>query len=203
MALVIPDGFGQVLVNVKCLGDADPYVVTWGCTIDEVLEPQAIVDQIKVAVFTNMKPLLDVTYSLGPVTLRVPAVGEFLETYVNTTVETGSGTVSQNLPQNCAVLVHKRTNRGGRSGRGRFYMPGVTGEEVNEIGELSTDYRTDYQTRMDALLEDLDDDAAFGGAAPGMWLLHDSLSPGSESPTKVRNLQVDPVIATQRRRLRK
>jgi hypothetical protein len=106
------------------------------------------------------------------------------------------------LPANCATLVHKTTARGGRRGRGRFYIPwsasntgtgegGVLGSsDVTAVQNAVNSWRTDVATRVGPLV-----------------LLHRASAIGTQHPTTpgppnvITNMIVDPLVATQRRRL--
>jgi hypothetical protein len=96
------------------------------------------------------------------------------------------------IPNNCAFLVHKLTERAGRRGRGRMYLPPyvVAESDVNSNGILSPAALVNLQTLV-------------GNAFPGddFVLLHDSL-PSSIPPDIITALNVDRQIATQRRRMR-
>lgn len=96
------------------------------------------------------------------------------------------------LPPNVALLVEKRTELGGRSGRGRFYIPGLPESDVDAAGVIVPANVVGFQAAADAFL------AAVEGIATGMFLLHSA----SSDPTRVTDLTIDPVAATQRRRLR-
>jgi hypothetical protein len=103
---------------------------------------------------------------------------------------------------NVAVLVHKRTARGGRRGRGRLYLPwACVPSDLSENGTILGTRVTTLQTAVTAWLT-----ACSGGAGPVVILHRDSL-PGTEHPTPpgppnvVTSMTVDPLVATQRRRL--
>jgi len=115
----------------------------------------------------------------------------------------GSGT-STVCPQNTATLVHKRTSRGGRRGRGRLYLPAVPEEAVSAAGALTSGFITQVNTGMATYLEavnDIDD--------VELVLTHsfDPTDPPPDStglvPNAITLLQCDPIAATQRRRLRR
>ena len=107
------------------------------------------------------------------------------------------------LPANCAVMVHKRTTRGGRRGRGRMYLPWtIASSSVTEVGGLLAGDVTTIQNACNAWL------TAMNSAVGPVVLLHRPSSPDIQgppstpgSPNVVTQLVVDPLIATQRRRL--
>jgi hypothetical protein len=107
------------------------------------------------------------------------------------------------LPPNCAILVHKRTSRGGRRGRGRMYLPWATlGTDVTEGGVISGPKIALVQAAVTVWL------SSIGSGAGPVVLLHRPSSPDIQgppttpgSPNVVTSMVVDPLIATQRRRL--
>lgn len=106
------------------------------------------------------------------------------------------GASASTLPANCAVLIHKRTARGGRRGRGRFYLPWVGSETLwDEAGKLAGASVTTLQTAANNFRS-----ALVSGGVP-MVLLHDQGLTPEGPPNDVTSLIVDPLIGTQRRRL--
>jgi len=110
----------------------------------------------------------------------------------------GSG---KTLPQNCAVLVTKQTGRAGRTGKGRMFWPTILEDEVNGLGQIEPDYRLDLQSAWDDLFVAHRDGAGTFAGAP-MVLLHNEGVPFGADPTDIAYLYVDPIISTQRGRLR-
>jgi hypothetical protein len=105
-------------------------------------------------------------------------------------------------PANCAVLVHKTTARGGRRGRGRMYIPwACTSAALTENGSIAASDITKVNNAVAAWL------AAVSGTVGPVVLLHRPSLPGVAHPStpgppnNVTGTNVDPVIATQRRRL--
>lgn len=106
------------------------------------------------------------------------------------------------LPANCATLVHKRTTRGGRRGRGRWYIPwSAQAQMTDEAGKLLPADVTLVQNAVNAWF------AAIQVNPGPMVLLHRPSAPGTTRPTTpgppnvVTSLTVDTLVATQRRRL--
>lgn len=103
-------------------------------------------------------------------------------------------------PPQVSLLVKKRTEEAGREHRGRMYIPGVlerTG--VNGDGRLPAADVAAYQTRFNTLLSSINATFPGTGAQPvAAVILHSSLL----QPTRITALTVDPLTATQRRRVR-
>jgi hypothetical protein len=115
------------------------------------------------------------------------------------TVADGSNGENALVPQNTAWLVHKRTGSGGRSGRGRMYFPGVWESGVSSTGVVSSSVLSTYNPSLTAWLTAIAAIVEVGS----MHLLHDSTGAAAlDAPTPVTSLNLDPMVATQRRRLR-
>lgn len=92
-----------------------------------------------------------------------------------------------------ALLIRKVTNFGGRSQRGRFFMPGLPEAAVAPNGLLEAGNQAGWQARYDALYTELDTI----GYTPALF--HSA----SSDPTAIASFQVDAMVATQRRRQRR
>lgn len=102
--------------------------------------------------------------------------------------------IAGDILPNVALLVRKQTLLGGRKGRGRNYWPILGESNIENGGGVLAGFRTEMQDAMDSFL------AAMLDPEHGMFLLHND--PGM-APSRVVKLNVDGMIATQRRRLRK
>jgi len=108
--------------------------------------------------------------------------------------EDGTYSGSAASPQ-VAALVKKAGSLGGRSNRGRMFIPGIPEAQVEAGGRLNPTYRTQLQSEIEDLIGDLPSAAANVDA---MVILHQE---GFDLPTVVTNLTTDPVVATQKRRV--
>lgn len=97
---------------------------------------------------------------------------------------------------NVALLVHKQTEFGGRTGRGRMYMPGVPAPDVFVDGTINSTYRAAALAAFSGFYTDL----TTANLPP--LLLHGENSPVS-TPLPITDFLVDGRVATQRRRLRR
>jgi hypothetical protein len=105
--------------------------------------------------------------------------------------DSGAGTTP-----NVAWLVQKQTLAGGRAGRGRFYLPGISESSVGSDGVIDGTQLANFQGRLDSFLSDLNT------ADHPMALLHGADSPLTV-PNTVQALVASSSVATQRRRLRR
>jgi hypothetical protein len=104
----------------------------------------------------------------------------------------GGSSAEQDSPQ-VAVLIRKRTPFGGKTGKGRMFVPGVSEGQTDRGGVLGAPNLVNFQGAANQWLSDHNI-----GLAP-IVLLH---TLGSPAPFIVTDLEVQKLLATQRRRLR-
>lgn len=95
-------------------------------------------------------------------------------------------------PPNTAFIIEKKAALGGRKNRGRFYLPGVDGDEYLANGQISSSRLTGLISACTTFFN------ALVTLESPMVILHATTS----DPTTVTELVPDPVLGTQRRRLR-
>lgn len=194
MGLVIPVDHYQVSFLFSLLNDPEPIVITFGVTGDEV-DLNAQFTALATAFGANFEPLLGFHYTLYQINVIKGGAAppyDTMEIPLTTPIGFSGG---NSCPQNCAILVKKRSGTPGRRNQGRFFLPGVPEEQVSSNGVLAPTWRASMQAAADAFLDAIADEFV------GMVIHHLEGSP-SEEPTAVQNLLVDTVISTQRRRLR-
>lgn len=194
---IIPPGYAEAVIPITREGDDRPYVVTFGLEVDlGDVDAAQIADNVLTAFAGVWRTSLPTGGNVGPATLRLGQDGGDPVIVESTVVEpTQNG--QPFCPQNVALLVQKRSGYGGRRNRGRMYFPGVTEAAVDNVGVIAPGTLAAYQALADDWLE------TFGFANPGvgnMVILH-STEPAT--PTVVTSLRVEPMVATQRRRLRR
>lgn len=202
MTLVIPPGFAQASIVMRNTGDPEAWYVTLAIdTTDAGGDYEAAANSVAYAWQQNIMGSLNAATTFESVILRVGQDGGDPLSVYYAVGTTGEGTTAK-LPQNCACLVRKNTTRGGRTGKGRMYVPNILSEsEVDSVGVISGSFLSGLQSAFTDFLGDL----VLGDPLPEtpMVLLHTFGAPGGTTPTPVTSLTVDPVIATQRRRLRR
>lgn len=118
-----------------------------------------------------------------------PVLGQSFVTTVGTIAQPG-------LPVNCAVLVNKNTDMGGRRNRGRMFLPPAFPSEgsVDEAGAILGSSVTALQGYINS---------AIAGWATANYepVLYHSEAPFT--PTPIVGLSVQGLLASQRRRMRK
>ena len=105
-------------------------------------------------------------------------------------------TTSPVVSPNVAALIKKNTAAGGRTGRGRMYMPGIPEGQVNSDGVMVSAFREAITNELGTFRLGLET------AGIPMALLHGAGSPVS-TPIAITGLVCDTKVATQRRRLRR
>jgi hypothetical protein len=110
-------------------------------------------------------------------------------------VNVNGTSAGETSPPNVAILVHKRTDFGGRRGQGRCYIPGgyLSDPSVGNTGAITTGALATLNTNINGFRTKIE---TAGGR---LVLLHES---ESILPRNIIGVDVDAVIATQRRRLR-
>jgi len=212
MALFIPPGYGHVIHSLSLVGDSEPMAVTIGILNDiDSFETdagaQAACDQMHAAFGSEIMDLVPNVYTHTQTELFYRRESETSSDPTHVAVSSGStvgGASGAPLPQNCALLVHKRTSVAGRRGRGRCYIPGPEEGQVSAAGVVLNVVVADWQDHLDAWLAAI---VASANIATAVVLHSTTLTiPDPDdlpSPYTITNLVMDSTIATQRRRLRK
>jgi len=204
MALIIPPGYGHVIHSLRWANDPEPMAITYGIKLGAGATPENanfFAGQLGSA-FTTMQSSMhnvlthtgvEVTLQIGPES-NPPIVGVSAVTF------TGGGNEAGVLPQNSSYLWHKRSSLGGRGGRGRMFFPAVPEGQSDNLGNLSASTIANMGAQLETWRQGIVDIVEIDGMA----ILHDSLGANAGLlPPLVTLLQVDPRIATQRRRLRR
>jgi hypothetical protein len=109
-------------------------------------------------------------------------------------VNFAGGITEAAAPWQVAYLIKKVTSFPGRFNRGRMYLPGVDETKIDNAGRIDAAKVTTLAQAMVSL------GVGMGQASFNPQLLHNS--PPDRAPTSITALNVDPFVATQRRRLR-
>lgn len=191
--MIIPPGFGQVALPFSRPGLSRQQFVVFGIdnnTLSTV--PNEVANDVQQAVADTLVAQVDSQVTVGPAQVTINAGGGPLSGEADSS-DAGESNWS-NTPPNVAMLVRKITATPGRKGRGRLYFPWMLPDEaVDEIGLIDSTSLGVRQSTMNAFLLALDTNGV------PMVVLHND----STAPSPVTSLQVQSLIATQRRRLRK
>jgi hypothetical protein len=188
---VIPSGYSQV--NLKFTGDGLPTgaEVTFGIRNLDNKAAADIAGDVSTNWDTWLKALTPTHVTLSSILVKngPNATGPAAEIAVGTVGTGGSAHVSPQV----AVLVQKRTTLGGRMNRGRLYYP-VSESEIDNAGALSSSFLAFATTNWAGFQADQED------VSEPIYILHNA---GTDAPVGPADLVVQPVAATQRRRLRR
>lgn len=195
-----PEGFGIAKVLWSLTGDPEQMITTFGFQDTPGLSPFLTASALDTIFNDNFVPgslhssftYLGVEVQMGNEAGTGGPVGYSPEAIPGTAG--GSGP----LPQNCALMINKRTAVGGRIGRGRCYFPSgyLLDSAVSGTGVIDPTLVTSLTVISQAFRNDLE------AATYQMVLLHVQDLP-ILPPFPVDLFVVDPIIATQRTRLRR
>lgn len=193
--LVVPPGFGVLAYRFALAGDPEEMIVTTG--IDSTATNtglQALANARRDDFLASITAAqMGGQWTFRGVTLRMWDGGVFEA--ISGRVGTGAGDPS--LPSNCAFLLKKISGFAGRRNRGRMYVPFFIGSEadVDSKGRIVESQRVAIENVFRPAFHE-----------PTDVILHSkatALAPDPPAPTPIVRLDLDPLIATQRRRMRR
>lgn len=189
--MIIPGGYAQATLVFGGNGLANPGAVILGFDLGGTPTPEEVAESVHATWTATLLLVQNESVQLEKVIAKIgpndtgPS-GEFTGTEVGNVTGPGS-------PSNCTYLLKKNTALGGRKGRGRMYIPGVTESLVGSDGVLTSATVSSLNSEAADFLGTL----AFLGHT--MVVLHTDAT----TPTPVTSLVADSTVATQRRRLRR
>lgn len=190
MAVIIPPGYAQVIVNLRSGRSSHACKNIYGWTLADSLT-QAAVDEFCDDLAAAYKPVMNsASHFDGIRVLEGQDGGDPIEW--NSTSSAGVGTTTGDLtsPQVMALL-KKTTALSGRHNRGRTFVIDPKESWVNDDGSLNSTAISAYSTMADAVYSS--GDIAFFGL---MTILHST----SQVPTPVTTFTVEGQVATLRGR---
>jgi len=195
VADLIPPGWAQVTVPLQHAESTRVAAVVFGVEVGGQPDADLLAVAVQSRFQTSLGPRFDSQVLIGPARTVVGQDGA--EPTQGATDFTGGGGASGSTPpSNVAVLARKRTARGGRRGAGRMFLPWwMREDEANDTGRLTTAAITAGNTALANFLSGLQADGT------DMVVLHSVGQTTPGNPNVVTSLTVDPVVATQRRRL--
>lgn len=196
MGAVIPAGFAQVAYATLTSGDSEEMLWTCGLDVSGGGTSDALLADLKTAWDDNLLPITSSVVTLSRIMLKYGPVstGPAFE-LPGGELGTDGGALQ---PPNCAVLVQKRTIMGGRKGRGRVYLPGISSVSggLDSAGNFTQAKADDVTAAMEGWRTDITAGDTGPGATP--VLLHSDAT----TPDEIVAFTCVPKLATQRRRLR-
>lgn len=191
-----PPGYADCSYEFRQTGLTRPAYVTFGVDPTDT-DPQLIAGSLQAAWLAtgSMKSIMDSSVTMTAVRVSLGTDGTADLVYVLATNQAG-GMASLTVPPNVAVLIHKSTNRGGRRGRGRMYLPwSVQSTQVDEGGQIVASQVTIITTAITTWRTQL---TTLGSP---LVLLHGPGKTAMPAPDPVTSASCDRLVATQRRRL--
>lgn len=191
MAVVIPTGYAQVTIHWDgaLIPDGE------GATVFGLkLVPDPDLASVCAAVGTAWMNIFAGSMSENLILTSVSAVTA-TAVAESPVLLAGEGTGSD-APPNVALHIRKLTALRGRRAQGHMYLPGLLyAQQLTAQGQIVANKLTGTQAQVDQLLTDL---------PGGMVILQGDggVTPPISPPPLVTRLQVDPIISTQRKRLR-
>jgi hypothetical protein len=198
-----PPGFASCSYEIRHSTMSRSAYLTFGVDCTDT-DPNLVASKARTtfALATGLGSIIDLNASLVSTRASLGTDGgEDLVGVDSTVVPCTKGLTS--YPPNCAALVHKRTARGGRRGRGRMYIPWTVAiGDASEAGVIIAGTVNSITTACTNWL------TAMAASGPGpVVLLHRPSGPLVSPPTTpgapnvVTSMSCDSLIATQRRRL--
>lgn len=201
----VPATAGQVTFVLTLTGDNEPMVLTCGIAVSEGAA-QAVAESIADSLNTSnaLRAVISSLYKFTSIEVAInrgtAAEPDYEVGVVSVNISGSNGAAA--LPQNSAWILRKFTSLGGRRGKGRMFVPGLAEAVVSATGQVQDDFLDDLQaaaTFFYGLLSFIDGDVQ---CVP--VLIHSAeVLANAPAPTIINSFGVDPIIGTQRRRLRK
>jgi hypothetical protein len=189
--MAIPSGF--VRVTLPWVGDAAPTGAANVLCFRNMGDLDAEAIQVLINANADESCFADVSETLSVPTMLI----KFGPDETGALYELGcgiegsdTGAVGAAAP---AALIKKSTATGGRKGRGRMYLPGITEQRIDPGGVLVSSFRLTLETDAQNFFADLD---------TGGLVLAVEHADGS-TPSDVTGISCAATLATQRRRQRR
>lgn len=224
MATPIPNGFYLAKLRWRLVGDSEEMISTLALRGNEPGERDA--SEVAEAVYKAWAGAWETDgmitgWSFVGVDVQTTEEGDpggptqggaVIGTYNEISNGVGGGAA---LPNNCALLIKKKTARGGRRNSGRMFIPPAYLAEANvDATGLITSEMSTYQAQTTQFYDNLRDSTQPVGQPATSFmpvLLHSDPLDGSGNPvpgtapepTDITSFVVDPRIATQRQRMRR
>lgn len=188
---IIPAGYAKA--TYRFTGDAVnfPANVTLGINNGDDLDASTLASALANAMVDNILP--DISNQLFFESILVKLGPNDTGPFAQLDVGEVGGASLINVPPQVSLIVQKVTASGGRANRGRLFMPGITRDSTNQQGEVLPANLTTFQADWDAFYADV----TTGATSP--VVLHS----GAGAPTEITSLNVESLLATQRRRQRR
>lgn len=198
MAKNVPVGYVDFVMNIKRDGDPDPFAVTFGANVASPPYTLTDLNAMATAALAELPAAMIDVDRISGITAYVANDGP--PTILQVALDIEGTNVGNALPQNCAIIVSKNTGLGGRWNKGRLFWPSIIEAQVNENGALVSGYISNMDGYLNAFMGETINPS--GDCNLSSWVVfHDETL--ELLPTPIIGLTTEPVIGTQRRRLRR
>lgn len=196
MTTQIPPGYCQTAIELRHDSYARAAFVVFGheYSAGGISSPDEMAQVVLTAFASEFQPIMDTNVTFFSArTLVGQDGGDPLIGFGSSTTK-GSRN-AESAPPALAVRFAKRTSLGGRRNRGSMFLPwAINSNQISEIGQIGSGYRTTLQVCATGFLEELESLDA------GMALLHSTGVSVIPPPTPVNSMVLDPTISNQVRR---
>lgn len=223
MPLNIPAGMGQANIRLLATNDPQPMYTTLG--VRPLVPPldMGAAQHVYEAFIQSMMANVAAEVQCSGVILRVRQDDGTDQVFEFVPVSNKVGTAPGNAaPNNTAYIFEKLTQRGGKRGRGRMFVPGIPEGQVDAAGNIVAAYASGVQTNLNTFYANLiGNPVGIPGDAVQPVLFHGNTTtttrsaPGTNprtvtittgapgpAPDDITGFALDPRVGTQRRRLR-
>jgi hypothetical protein len=203
----IADGLGLITQQLQRTDSSVISEVTFALAVGApgtLAKAQDAVDDFQAAFVAMYAPLADTACQILPATIRLGDGSNAPFEAVAAGATTNGSNSSAMAPPQVACLVKKSTGVAGRKNRGRTYFPYMLQTTaINETGTISSGTLTAFQASLDTFMSTLGTDSqpmviankVFNTPLPPHYVTDINQGPG------VTSYKVEPLVATQRRRL--
>jgi hypothetical protein len=206
----IPVGFAQVKFEFTVAGQPRPICSTLGIGRPEGESNPLSAKHLADRMAEHFKAVFGAAstgeqWAFQGVTAAVQEMADSQDVAKSSAEYNFQGAWSQrNPPINCCLLVEKRTSKGGKRYRGRMYLPAawVSSNATASSGQLDNGERDSFGSKLTAFYNAITSPTM--GTAFQPVLLHNQGEAGGTNfiPTEITSFGIDPMLATQRKRMR-
>ena len=192
--MFIPPGYANIQWIMQHTNTAQIALTAIGVEI-EAADPQVVVEGATAAFDDNFGELCGLAWAGLTVRMVIGTSDPSAPITLESPTWQGGSAAGNACPAQVCTLLKKITLSGGRKGKGRMYLPGPLEGSIDDAGHFTTTQSDDNQARATAFRGDM---IAIAGVT-SVVLLH---TDPADEPSEIVGILADPVVGSQRRRLR-
>lgn len=194
MSLIIPPGFAAVSIPIRNFAVTRAAAITFGIEVPGSPVPDELAAEVQSIFAATVGSRMDASCSIGNTRVAIGQDGGEPVLGFAPASTPGGRALDATAPA-LAVLIQKRTARGGRRGRGNLYLPWACADNtVTEAGILATTEVNGYNTELNNWRTNM------ASESMNLTLLHSEGITAPGDPNEITSMQVSPVISHQVRR---